>query len=127
MSFVRGNISVDRDFARFGAKSYAINKINTVEVREEPAKKGMAYLLLGLGALILIGSLGSLGSPDAGAGGFIFGFILLGLGVFALKRAHALYRLFLMTSSNEVQAYESKDQVEIMELRSAVEAAMMGR
>jgi hypothetical protein len=27
-------VSVDRDFARFGSKSYAINKINTVEVRE---------------------------------------------------------------------------------------------
>ena len=28
------NITVDNDFARFGSKSYAINKINSVEVRE---------------------------------------------------------------------------------------------
>lgn len=26
-------VSVDRDFARFGSKSFAINKIHTVEVR----------------------------------------------------------------------------------------------
>lgn len=28
------SVSVDRDFARFGNKSYAINKINSVEVRQ---------------------------------------------------------------------------------------------
>ena len=121
-AYQRGNISVDRDFARFGAKSYAINKINTVEVREEPAKLGWVWVLGLVGAFLIIGNLG-----DFSLIGFLIAVAFCAAAYFVWRNARPTYRLFLMTSSSEVQAYESQDGEEIMGLRNAVEAAMVGR
>jgi hypothetical protein len=121
-TYQRGNISVDRDFARFGAKSYAINKINTVEVREEPAKLGASYVLGFLGIIILLPNMG-----DFSLTGVLVALGFCAAAYFVWHNARPTYRLFLMTSSSEVQAYESQDRQEITGLRDAVEAAMIGR
>src|SRR3546814_18008537 len=51
MLFQQGTISVDERFARFGEKSYAINKITFVEVRSETKKGSSAFLAWWLIAL----------------------------------------------------------------------------
>src|SRR3546814_18159455 len=51
MLFQQGTISVDERFARFGEKSYAINKITSVEVRSETKKGSSAFLAWWLIAL----------------------------------------------------------------------------
>src|SRR3546814_12425216 len=51
MLFQQGTISVDDRFARFGDKSYAINKITSVEVRSETKKGSSAFLAWWLIAL----------------------------------------------------------------------------
>jgi len=80
-------------------------------------------VLLIIGGLILLVTI----TGDNDIRGYFWGLALLGLGAWLYRKAHSVYRLFLMTSSNEVQAYESRDFGEITELRDAVEAAMMGR
>lgn len=113
-SYQKGDISVDRDFARLGSKSYAINKINTVDVRERPAKQSTAVSVLIVGLLCFW-----LNSW--------LGIAVVALGIYLWAKAKPSYRLFLMTSSNDVQAYESNDRSEVMELRYAIEGAMTGR
>lgn len=123
-SYSSGNISVDRDFARFGSKTSAITKINTVDVRVVPPKRGLAFILIVIGVLIF---LGNLAPGNQAVGGFVTAAMFMGAGALLWMNAKPLYQLFLMTSSSEVQAYESKDQSEIMELRHAVESKMVGR
>jgi hypothetical protein len=121
-------VTVDNDFARFGSKSYAMNKINSVEVREkQPHGKGAAYAWFAIGLFILIGALGSMASPEGPSGGmFVVAAICLGLGYWQWQRAKIReYHLFLMTSSSEAQAFITRDEAEVMGLRDGIEAAMV--
>lgn len=121
-------VSVDNDFARFGAKSYAINKINSVEVREvRPYKMGGAVFWGLAAALFLLGGLGSLASPqDSSAGFFVIAVVCAFLAYWFWQRAKIReYRLFLMTSSSEAQAFVSRDREEVLSLRDSIEAAMI--
>ncbi|WP_114227022.1 MULTISPECIES: DUF6232 family protein [Sphingomonas] len=120
----RGNIRVDRDFARFGSKSYAINKINTVDVRRQPPRRGWGYVALAFAVLLFLGN-SAPGNRNSTVS--IIALVLFVISLAIFLTAKASYRLFLMTSSNAVQAYESKDEGEVIELRDAIEGAMVGR
>lgn len=122
MRYQNGDISVDDDFARFGAKSYAINKINTVEVRKEEPKLGTAAGMALIGLILVLISI-----RDFNIGLIGIGLVLLGAAYLIFRGAGPTYRLFLMTSSSEVQAFETQDEDQVIELRNAVEAAMIRR
>ena len=114
-------VSVDRDFARFGNKSYAINKINSVEVRERSPHSQNAALGWGLLAVIFL--LSALG----GGGGFasFLALVFGALAYWAWQRSKVReYQLFLMTSSSEAQAIVSRDSNHILSLRETIEQAM---
>jgi hypothetical protein len=120
-----GNIrvSVDKDFARFGGKSYAINKINTVEVRER-RPHGVAGALV-CAFIVLICVLSAAGGGGAGAIGIAAFFTVLAY--FSWRKSQRIeYQLFLMTSSSEAQALASRDRLMIMNLREQIERAMCG-
>lgn len=121
--YANGNVTVDRDFVRFGAKSYAIRQINSVEVRSEPPPKSKAVWWA-----VLAGGLALLGIVTVMIPLVILGAIL---GVVAWqtsrKKRTSLHHLLLHTSSSEVQAYETRDDDDIVQLRTAIEAAMAGR
>ncbi len=118
-----GLVTVDQDFARFGSKSYAINKINTVDVRSRKPY-GWGVMILGVFAVIIGFGLTPLSLFAAVlliAGGLVVVFL-------GWQRSQTIvYDLFLKTSSNDVQAYETRDEDEVVRLRVAVEKAMMGR
>lgn len=125
-------VSVDRDFARFGSKSFAINKINTVEVKARhphSQKAFFAWGLLGLICLLLFAG----GQQDSGASGAtVFALLLCAFFAFlayrSWKRSKIVeYQLFLMTSSQAVQALKSEDGGLIEGLRDRIERAMAGR
>ena len=123
------NVTVDKDFARFGAKSYAINKINTVEVRERKPHGPIGTVIFGLLAFIFgIAGLGSLVGPSISGAittlviAAIFGFIAYR---FWLKSKIVEYQLFLMTSSSEAQAITSREGEMIDDLRRKIESAMI--
>lgn len=124
------NISVDKDFARFGSKSYAINKINTVEVRERKPHGQAGMFIFGLLAFLFgMSGLANLTSPEGPSGAVtsiiiaaVLGFITYRLWV---KSKIVEYQLFLMTSSSEAQAITSQDGEMIDELRRKIETAMV--
>src|SRR4051794_13571820 len=102
-------VSVDRDFARFGSKSFAINKINTVEVKSRCPHSQNAFFgwgLIGIICLFLFAG----GEKSSGvSGGTVFALLLCAffgyLAYRAWKRSKIVeYQLFLVTSSGAVQA-----------------------
>jgi hypothetical protein len=117
-------VSIDKDFARFGSKSYAINKINSVEVRRRhPHGQGMMFVC---GLLTLISALSA--SGDAGATMWVFSALLAGLTYWFWRRSRIWeYQLFLMTSSSQAQAFYSRNPREIDQLRDRIEQAMTGQ
>jgi hypothetical protein len=127
MIYENGSVRVDRHFARFGSKSYAIDKINSVDVREEK-KSGCLWvgfaILAGIFGLAAIGSLTS--NPSDSAGMLILFAVVAGIATLLYKnRPKPIYHLVLATSSGEVQATNSGSRPDVLELREAIEAAMM--
>lgn len=122
-----GVVEVDDKFARFGSKSYAINKINSLDIRvAKPYGVGAIWLWSLLALICLLSFLGSLaGTEGPSFGGLIFGAIFSFLAYRAwLSSKIREYQLFLMTSSSEAQAFVSRDQHEVMRLRESIERAM---
>lgn len=125
-------VTVDGDFARFGDKSYAINKINTVEVREvTPEPMGIFTVLANIIAVLLIpvGFIAlAMGSKQFGVTCLIIGSVVA-LPVYeAYSRPQTRrYTLVLMTSSSEAQAFTSSNRDEVESLRVKIEQAMVGR
>lgn len=124
-------MSVDRDFVRVDAKSYAINKINTVSVRETKPYNYLGTILIGLiSGSCLLAAVSA--EQSNGALGAIFFLVLAAVFGFWTYRAWQKtllrdYHLMPMTSSAEAQAFSSRDRAEIYGLRDRIEAAMTGR
>lgn len=115
------SVSIDNDFARFGAKSYAINKITSVEVREMQSKNGGCAIAI-LGFITVVMLLASITFPP-----FLIFVLMFGAGTwYAWKLSKRVtYQLFLITSASEQQAYENRDPQDVYRLRDQVEAAML--
>lgn len=120
-------VSIDRDFARFGNKSFAINKINTVEVVSRRPYSQNAFfgwgLLAAISLLLFVG-----GSVAASLLALLLVAFFSFLGFRAWQRRKILeYQLFLVTSSGAVQAIKSEDSSMIAGLRDKTEQAVAGR
>lgn len=114
-------VSVDRNFARFGPKSYAINKINSVEVRtRSPHSKGLPFFF-GFVAVILLLA----GVEGARVDAMFWGLVFGGAAYWTWQRSKIVeYQLFLMTSSSEAQAITSRDGDFVIGLRGRIEQAI---
>lgn len=124
MYYNSGAVSVNGDFARFGSKSYAIDKINTVDVRERKPFDVSGAIVSALIAIVVIPT----GLFSFSLTRLLIGLVFGVLAYLAYKRSLIrVYGLFLTTSSSDVQAYESQDREEVHKLRAAVEAAMVAR
>lgn len=120
-TYQRDHITVDENFARFGSKSYAINKITSVDVRLEEVKKSAWVVFAIISALFLMAGLGSLATgfqPSSFVIAAVSGAIAFALYQSRLTRT---YHLLLATASGEVQATKSPDPDAIAELRDAIE------
>jgi len=125
-------VSIDRDFARFGSKAYAINKINTVDVTyRHPYPRQAAFgwgSLAFLSLLVIGGSVG--GSSPTGVRFFALALcaFLCFLAYRAWQRSKIVeYTLVLVTSSHSVQAIKNRDSALIQDIRDRIERAMSGR
>ena len=124
------DFSVDRDFVRVGDKSYAINKINSVEVRTTTQKGSRAYIAFWIIAgLFALGVLGALASGEGAFGMFVFAGICGFLGWLSYrKRADTnTYALLLVTSSGEATAVTTTDRGQIASIRREIEGAISAR
>jgi uncharacterized protein DUF6232 len=120
-------VQVDDKFARFGSKSYAINKINSVDVRVHRPHSQAATWICGLVALIsVISLLGSLSDPEGLSGGaLVLAAVFAGLSYVSWQKSQTReYQLFLMTSSSETEAFVTRDRDEVLRLRERIEEAM---
>jgi len=122
------NFSVDRDFVRVGDKSYAINKINSVEVRSQKKKGSTAYLALwtiAAGAVLM----GIKGGATAAMGWAPVAFFcaLIGHGSYGRRFPTMSYALYLVTSSSEAAAVTTTDRSEIDNVRREIEEAIAAR
>ncbi len=124
MFYEQGVVTVDNDFARFGTKSYATNKINTVEVRvQAPNSRIWIWIWGAIAAFIAVGSVANYSLTA-----IIFALLFAGLALRAFFRAKKrLYQLYVMTSSSEAQAFQSENADEVIALREAIERAMTAR
>ncbi|WP_454798642.1 DUF6232 family protein [Novosphingobium lindaniclasticum] len=119
-------ITVDKDFARFDDKSYAINKINTVEVRAvKPYGTNGAWACTVLSLLFAYGAFNLLSEGKNAILSILLCIGFTGLAYWLWQRSRTIvFQLFLMTSSSSQQAYSSLDGQEIQVLREKIESAM---
>jgi hypothetical protein len=125
------SVSVDRDFARFGSKSFAINKINTVDVTARRPHSQNAFFgwgLLAAMSLLLFAGGGKSGVNNGTAIGLLLCLLFAFLAYRAWKRSKIIeYYLMLVTSSHSVLAIKSRDSNFIQGVRDQIERAMSGR
>lgn len=122
-AYQRAHVTVDDHFARFGSKSYAINKITSVDVKTDE-KRSSAWLFVGIfGSLFLVSAFGMLGKGDSGTPvTALIGVAMIALATFLYpKRISRSYVLMLATAAGEVQATTSTDGNAITELREVIE------
>lgn len=124
------DFSIDRDFVRVGDKSYAINKINSVEVRTTTQKGSRAYMAFWIIAgLFALGMLGALISGEGAFGMFVLTAMCGFFGWLSYRKrqdTHS-YALLLVTSSGEATAVTTTDRTQIASIRSDIESAISTR
>ena len=117
-----GGITIDDKFARFGSKSFAINKITSVDVRSKRKTGSRGFIFwFGLAAISAIVAL-----TVGPAANVVLAALAAIPGWFSWRHRHPSYTylLFLVTSGNETQAFATTDRDEVQRLRSALEEAM---
>ena len=123
-TYTNGIVTVDDRFARFGEKSYIINQITSVEIRETTHVSSTG-LLLGLFGTILLFfglSLKTDTNPSTSQGIVFSGLIFIGLAWFLhSSRITQFYELIIVTSSGEYQAAKSKNLEQISKLKIEIE------
>lgn len=129
MRYQSDDVTVDDNFARVGSKSYAINKINSVDVRSKKIKGKWGWFFWWL--LAIFAAFPTLVMLITGQAGEAVAMLVITalFGYFGWKsyqQRHATYsyELFLMTSSSEVQAFVTNDKNNVLALRRAIEDAM---
>lgn len=127
--YQRGHVTVDEHFARFGSKSYAINKITSVAVNEDIRERNgwlVFAILAGFCALALFGGLA--GGNGDGAPGLVILTAVFGVPAYLMfrNRRSEAYHLMLATAAGEVQATQSPDKAAIIELRDVLERRIAG-
>ncbi|MDR6851099.1 hypothetical protein J2Y54_000592 [Sphingomonas sp. BE123] len=117
------DVVIDDHFVRVGGKSYAINKINSVEIRGLTKKGSSAYPLLWVLAAVLL--FAAIAGEAKGVSIFLAIIAaLFGLRSWSKRHSVTTYSLFLVTSSGEAQAFASQNGSEINLMRQRIESAI---
>jgi len=109
--------------------TYATANLTSVTERFTPASKGCAILLIALGALMTLGSLGPLFSKEFGTGLVMF---VVCAGIFAagvawLRSLKPTYHVVLASASGEREGMSSKDHQLVERVISAITNAITHR
>lgn len=109
--------------------TYATANITSVSKRFTPASKGCATLLVVLGGLMMLGSLGPLFSKDFGAG-FVMFLVCGGItaaGVAWWRSLKPVYHVVLASASGEREGMSSKDHDLVDRIIGAITQAITHR
>ena len=108
-------------------KVYALSAITSVEVTIHQQSFAAVSVLIGFAAIVIMGCGGMMPFGLMTIASFITGIgLLVGIG-FVNKNNAPMYQLKLVTSAAEVLALESPDQHSIMEVKDAIENAIIHR
>lgn len=115
---------IDADFAKFGNKSYAISRPNSVKVRKcHPAALAATAVFSFLAVVAFCCVV--LDSPFGLSLLLIMTPIFSGAAYWSWSQYRKVqYSLYVTISSREAQAYVSRDEDEVLNLRHQVEAFM---
>jgi hypothetical protein len=116
MFFDAGNISVSNSRFIVDGQTYAMGNVTSVKTGFEKASKAGGILIGILGLLVLLG-----------AKSFLWGIIIIAVGVFAFIGAKDKYSVVLSTSSGENQALTSENRTHIEKVVSALNDAIVSR
>ena len=123
------NVYVSNTKVILAGTTYATANITSVTQRFTPASKGCATLLTVIGALMTLGSLGTLFSKDFGTG--IVMFLICGAvaaaGVAWLRSLKPTYHVVLASASGEREGMSSKDHDLVNRIISAITQAITHR
>ena len=118
------DISVDTDFVRFGSKSYATSKINSIEVRASRPYHSNNWVGVALIATCLL--IAAMNRLNLGLA--TLGLLTAAVALFLWARTRIVeYQLFLQLSSGEVQVFGSPDPDHVFALQDEIEAAIACR
>lgn len=120
--YQQGDVTVDDRFVRFGSKSFAVNKLTSVDVRQTSTRGSRSYIVLWLLAIVML--LVALGAQTFVPALFAAVFAYFGWQDWQRRHPTTTYQLFLVTAASEAQAWETTNQDAMLELRTAVEEAM---
>lgn len=125
MIFNNGLVSVDEHFVRVGTKSYAIDKIGSIDVRTRFVKGTNGHLIAWVAAAVVA----VLAVINRSEGYALFALILAiaGLPSYRKRHSYTFFSLVLLTNAGETHAFESTNSEEIMDIRDAIERAMTRR
>jgi Family of unknown function (DUF6232) len=123
------NIYVSNTKVMLHGTTYATANITSVSKRFTPASKGCAILLVALGALAVIGALGSFKSSEAGASmmGLLVTAAILGAGVLWLRSLKPTFHVILASAAAERQGLSSKDESLVNRVTVAINDAITHR
>lgn len=121
--YEKADIKITNLRAVFGAKTYSISNITSVEAqRIDPSGCAPAFFILGG---ILLTAVGAMAAMDGSYGILIFGLCLLIPGYFISRQQKPSYAVSLTTASGEVKAYTSENQETIQEIVNALNEAII--
>jgi len=127
-TYQRANVIVDDHFARFGSKSYAINKITSVDVKEDIRERSGWIAFAILSGIFAIAAFGSVMAGEGPTAGYVVIAAILAIPAYLKfrNRRSENYTLMLATAAGEVQATQSPNREAIIELRDVLERRIAG-
>lgn len=120
--YENGNIKVTSSRFVVGGKTYQLAQINSSESLIEQFKTpNSKYILMGIGALLLLSGIGSLGESFVkGIGISLVGAAMAFVGFKFINKPATLYHVRITTSSGEASAVSSHDGAYIDSIVNAI-------
>ena len=111
--FEQGDVKVTN--ARFvsGGQTYAMSNVTSVKPFEKKPPRALGIILALVGLGVMVGS------------SFMFGLVLLGLGLAVLFLVKPVYHVLLATSAGETRALMTKNREYLNQVVQAVNEAMI--
>jgi hypothetical protein len=120
--YEKDSIKITNQRAIFGEKTYAVSNITSVSKSKDSlyGEGGLIVMVIGI-FVTLAGFLGT----NANIGAALLGLLLAGGGLYAMAFMKPVHVLVISSSSGEVKAYLSSDEVLIQHLVEAVNKAIV--
>jgi hypothetical protein len=123
--FDRENITVTKTRFIAHGKTYAMNTVSSVEVRQEPPRMGCLFLIVTCGLLIFASAAFATGISVVAL--LVIGLGVMAVGVVGITKQNKRFTLLLTTSAHEIAVLTSSNKSFIYQIKDAVEESIIDR